>query len=418
VKSIISGLSGAGRRLPQAVLAFAVVAGSVAAPAAQPPAAQPPASAIVSTASQGATAADTAERFVSAINTANGSALHALIDVDALAARVIRNLDFNAVDRARHQARLGAEYLLLGYSVSAQMAAQQATASLLRSSSSDRGGEFLVRITTRDAKDNLAHGYLQVELDPDGRIVDWYDHSLALSMSGQLAFYASGMLSTTQIVQLLVGDVDDATATALSMRKFATLVASGNKASVHAGLLTMPDAITKRREFATLKVDMARHVGMDAYRDAMAELARQHGDADDLQFILIDHYLLSDEPERALQAIDRAARVIGNDEVMETNRCHALLDLGRKADALAACDRAIARDPAFETPRWTRVRLALKTQDAALAIASLSGVEQAQGSRLDAGKLAKNKSYAWLVKQPEFAAWGAQRGWTQPDEAK
>jgi hypothetical protein len=60
------------------------------------------------------------------------------------------------------------------------------------------------------------------------------------------------------------------------------------------------------------------------------------------------------------------------------------------------------------------VRLAIKTQDVPLAIESLTGVEQAQGHRLDAGRVAENSFYAWLVKQPEFAEWAADRGWSPP----
>jgi hypothetical protein len=101
---------------------------------------------------------------------------------------------------------------------------------------------------------------------------------------------------------------------------------------------------------------------------------------------------------------------------MDTNRCHALLELDRIDEALAACDRAIAHDPKFETPRWTRVRLALKTRNAPLAIESLIGAEQAEGRTFDAGQLAKNDLYAWLVTQPEYAVWGKERGWSPTDE--
>ncbi len=140
---------------------------------------------------------DTGQRFVAAINSADGRALNALFDVDALGQRVLKNLDLNAVDRARYLASLRAQHAMLGYSVAAQMAAQKAKARLLTSAVSGSGpgtgAEFMVRITTTDARDNEAHGYLQVELGPDGRIVDMYDHGLALSASGQLAFSAMGM---------------------------------------------------------------------------------------------------------------------------------------------------------------------------------------------------------------------------------
>ena len=361
-------------------------------------------------------AATTAQRLVAAINEADGAALNELIDVDALGARVLRNLDLNALDRARYLAGLRVQHATLGYSVAAQMGQQKARAVLLKPPAR-AGGGFLVRITTTVANDTLSHGYLQVELGLDGRIVDWYDHSLALPMSGQLAFSAAGLLTSAQVAQLLFGKSGEAVQSATLMQRMALAITAGDLREAHAILLQMPESIQARREFATLRITMARSVGLEAYREALAELARRHGSADDLQFILIDHYMLRGENELALRAIDNSARIIADDEVMDANRCHVLLELGRKADALAACDRAIARDPKFDTPRWTRVRLALRTEDAPLAIESLTGVEQAQGSRLDAARLSRNKSYAWLVEQPEFAAWATVRGWSPPEQA-
>lgn len=361
---------------------------------------------------------NTAQRLVTAINEANGPALNELLDIDALGARVLGNIDLNAVDRTRYLAGLRMRHAMLGYSVATQMKQQRAIAKLMEPSPSRPGSGFLVRITTKDANGDQAHGYLQVELGGDGRIVDWYDHSLALSMSGQLAFSAAGLLTTGEVAQLLFGKAGDAVATATLMQRLATATAAGDMRGAHGLLLQMPEPIQARREFATLRVTMARSVGTEAYREALAELARRHGEVDDLQFILIDHYLLSGQHELALRAVDRAARIIGDDEVMDSTRCTALVGLGRKADALAACDRSIARDAKFETPRWTRVRLALETEDAPLAIESLNGVEEAWGSRLDARKLAANKTYAWLTKQPEFAEWAAERGWLPAGKGK
>jgi tetratricopeptide (TPR) repeat protein len=414
VMPIILSFSSSIRRLLPAALMLAVFAGGVDSALAV----EAPTSAATSADSQARTVAATAGRFVAAINEPDGKVLNALIDIDALGARVLRNLDLNAVDQARYLVGLRMKYAMLGVSVAAQMAAQHATAALVRTLPSDSGGEFLVRITTRDANGNLGHGYMQVELDTKGQIVDWYDHSLALSMSGQLAFSAAGMLTTAQIARLFLGDISESAATAVDMQEFAKVLSTGDMASAHAILLKMPEPIRQRREFATMRVTLARSVSLEAYREALADLARRHGDADDLQLILIDYYLLAGEYERALQATNRAARVIGDDQVMEANRCHALLELGRTADALAACDRAIALDPAFQTPRWTRVRLALETENASLAIESLSGVEQQQGSQLDAADLAKNEAYAWLVTQPEFAPWATERGWSPPAEAQ
>lgn len=404
MEQIERGVRGTKRRWLAPALVLAVLATSIR-----------PTSVAAQPADGGAKAVtDTAQRLVAAINEADGPALNELIDVEALGARVLRNLDPNAADHTHYLAALRLQHATLGYSVAAQMKQQSAKAALMQPSPSRPGDGFLVRITTTDANDNQGHGYLQVELGEDGRIVDWYDHSLALSMSGQLAFSAASLLTPEQVAHMLFGKDIEAVETALVMQRLAFALTAGDLRQAHGLLLEMPESIQARREFATLRATMARSVGMAAYREALAELARRHGDADELQFILIDHYLLSGKHELALRAVDRAARLVGDDEVMDVNRCTALLGLGRKAEALAACDRSIARDPKFETPRWTRVRLAIETADAPLAIESLTGVEQAQGRRIDAARLAKNDYYAWLVQQPEFAAWAAERGWSPP----
>lgn len=359
----------------------------------------------------------TAERFVAAINAGDGGALNELIDVDALGERVLRNLGLNVVDRTRYLAGLRMQHSMLGYSVAAQMAQQKAVAVLAKPALPGAGEEFLVRFTMTDANDNEAHGYFQVELGEDGRIVDWYDHSLAMSISGQLAFSAAGLLTTPQIAQLFFGKDVDVADTAVTMQRLALAINSANMRTAHDLLLQMPEPIKARREFATLKVTFARSIGMQEYRDALAELASRHGDADDLQFILIDHYFLTGRYDLGLGAVERAERIVGQDEVMDSTRCALLFKLERKAEALAACDRSIALNPRFETPRWTKVTLALATKDAPLAIASLTGVEEArQGERLDAKRLAANKSYAWLVAQPEWPAWASERGWAAPVE--
>lgn len=357
---------------------------------------------------------DTAQQFVTAIDTANGGALNKLIDTEALSTRVLRSIELNAVDRLTYTTILGAQYGMLGYSVAGQMAQQKAKAKLVRNAQTQAGGDFLVRLDTQDANGNQAHGFLQVELGSDGRIVDWMDHALAQSMSQQLAFSAINILTTAQVAQMLLGVESEAIQSAALMNRFAAALQTGDMQQANAALLEMPESIQKRKEFGTIRVVMARRIGMEAYTEALADLARRHGSADDLQFVLIDHYILSGEHELALRAINNAARLIIEDPVMDANRCHVLLELGRKADALAACDRAIASEAKLETPRWTRVRLGLRTEDAPLTIESLTAIEQMNGKPLDPARLAANKTYAWLVKQPEFIAWGAERGWSPP----
>lgn len=357
-------------------------------------------------------------QFAAAITAGDGAALNEMIDVGALGERVIAGLDANAADKLRYLASLRLQYASLGESVALQMSAQNAEAAFVRSLPRDEGSAFMVRITTRDALNNLAHGYLEVEINDAGDIVDWYDHTVALSLSRQLQFTASGTLTSAQFGRLLLGVTDESIQSTTSMRSFVTSLKVGDMAGAYGALIVMPESLQQRREHATLRASLSRYVGMDAYRSELAALADRHGDAPELQYVLIDHFLLTNQHEHALAAIDGAARAIGDDEVMEVNRCHVYFAQGRKTNAMAACDRAIALDPHFETPRWTLVRIGLESQDAALAVASLRGVEEATGEQLDAGRLGRNKVYAWLVEQPEWAPWAAERGWSPLEGAR
>lgn len=362
--------------------------------------------ACITTAGAEASRVPTVDRFVAAINAGDADALGALLDAEALAARVIRGLVLDAKVRRDYLKVLGPQFSQYVRHYGAQLAAQKATA---RRMPAPGAGAALVRITTRDRSGNHAHNYLRLDTDDQGRIVDWYDHALAQPLSQQLVQQSRTVLSPAQAAQLYVGQAHATAEVAELLAEVAMRTAVGDFRSAHAKLLTMPQSVRQYRVFATLRVAMARHVSVDAYREALSALARHHGDDDDLQFILIDHYLLDRQFAQALGTIDRAARLLGNDEVMEANRCAALTELKRKTDAIAACDRAIALNTAFETPRWTRVRIGLLTEDAALAIASLTGVETAQAKRLDARQLAAMPYYAWLVKQPEWIAWAAER---------
>jgi len=351
-------------------------------------------------------------RFAAAISAGDGAALNAMIDIGALSERVIDGLDASAVDKLRYVASLKLHYAHLGASVAAQMRVQRATAHFVRAMPRKQGAAFLVRIDSRDAGGNLAHGYLEVELNDEGRIVDWYDHATALSMSRQLRFTLGGTLSVTQVARLMFGAGDWSEEDAKAMVGLVATLQVGNLAQSYVVLKSLSAPMQARREVATLRVVLSRHAGMDAYREELAALAAHHRQDRELQLILIDHYLLTNDYEGALAAIDGAAQAIGNDQVMEANRCHVYLAQGRKDDAIAACDRAIRLDPTFDTPRWTRVRIGLETKDAALAIASLSGTEEASGSRLKAAGLARNDVYAWLIEQPEWAPWASARGWS------
>lgn len=166
--------------------------------------------------------ADTGKRFVAAINTADAAAFNDMLDADAIAAHVLGGIAPDALERTGFQNVLSSKYSMLGWSLSGQFTAGKARAKLV----SATDGEALVRVTMGEPGD-LAHSYMRLKVGASGKIEDWYDYALAMSMSEQLRFSAASEIPFTTLVAMLFGRSDDA-ATVAKFKSFATHVVQGN----------------------------------------------------------------------------------------------------------------------------------------------------------------------------------------------
>lgn len=319
-----------------------------------------------------------------------------MLDADAIAAHVLGGIAPDALERTGFQNVLSSKYSMLGWSLSGQFTAGKARAKLV----SATDGEALVRVTMGEPGD-LAHSYMRLKVGASGKIEDWYDYALAMSMSEQLRFSAASEIPFTTLVAMLFGRSDDA-ATVAKFKSFAAHVIQGNPAAAYKTLQSMPDEVKAARAYATLSVVLSRQLGMDTYRETLNALVKAHGEDKELQFILIDHYFMAEQYEKMLAAIAAAEQELGADEVMSTQRCAALIGMQSYQDALVACDRALAIDPTFDTALWTRVRLGLTSKDAQLVVASLERVEEATGNPIDYDKLSQREAYAWVREQEPF----------------
>jgi tetratricopeptide (TPR) repeat protein len=352
---------------------------------------------------------DTAERFAAALGAADADAINALIHVDALAARVLDGMPEDAPQRADYHARLRESAATLGQSIAAQLAAGGGVARVV----ARRPDGPLVRITLRNGGRATGHNYYRLRLHDDGRVADWYDHALGMWTSDTLRFTSASLLSSGDLALLLFRD-REALQHAAAVRRVALHLQVGDQAGAYEALQSLPEDVLERRDVATMAYGLSRAIGVAAYRENLARVARLYGDDPQLQFALIDHYMLESKFDRMLAAVASIEREFGADEVVLNNRCAALVGLKRYAEALTACDAVLAIDPKDDTALWTRVRMALEQGDAAQVVAALRRVEDATGTTMDFESLGRREAYAGVRDAPEFKALVASRSEAQP----
>lgn len=342
---------------------------------------------------------DAAARFVAAVNAADAERFGALIHIAALADRVLAGMDADAPQRADYHRQLRWSAHSLGSTLAMQFASQRAVAQLIRQLPDGP----LVRVTAKWGADYTGYNYFRLRLHADGRIEDWYDYGLAMWASEQLRFTSASLLSPADLALLLFRD-REALHAAAAMRLMGVHLGVGDHAGAYRALQSLPESLRADRAFAVLAVMLSKAAGMDAYRASLAELARRHGEDDDLQMALIDYYLLESKFDAVLDAVAAIEREFGTDEVVLNNRCTALVGLERYDEALAACDAVLAIDPKNDTALWTRVRMGLQRGDAAFVVAALLRVEEATGQRMDLESLSRREAYAGVRDTPEFQA--------------
>jgi PAS domain-containing protein len=348
--------------------------------------------------------ADTAARFVAAVNAADADALDALIHIDALAERVLAGMPPDAPQRATYRSQLRDSAGSLGATFTVQLRGRNARAKVLRAGPDGP----LVRITLSQGGGNVGHNYYRLRLHEDGRIEDWYDYGMAMWTSDNMRFTSASVLSPADLALLVFRD-REAVQAAMALRLVALHLSLGDHASAWRALQAIPEDLRGQRQFLTFSTVLSQAVGMDAYRQSLAEVARRHGDEPEMQLLLIDHYMLESKFDAMLDAVAAIERELGTDEVVLNNRCAALVGLKRYDEALAACDAVLAIDPKDDTALWTRVRMGLEKQDAALVVAALLRVEEATGERMDLERLSRREVYASVRDTPEFKALLASR---------
>jgi len=348
------------------------------------------------------------ERITAAFNERDAQALTAMTDFESFGQRVVDALGDSLSDRQKTDIRRGV--VTAGprtiETTIRRVSAGRAKADLLRASRNPDGWDVLVRLALVDAEGASAgFDYVQFELGDDDRIDDWTSETLAAAASRQVSTVIAMMAGDADLLSGLFGINRIDESLLAHFKRLRDAVAAVDNPRAFATLGDMPEPVRATRFWATYRVALASNLDETTYRESLDHLARHHGDAPDLDFLLVDHAYYRKDFRRVISLLEAFERRVIEDGTTTLLKCASSVELKDFAAAAGHCRRSVQLEPTQEDAWWTMAGVAITTQDAALAVEALTGLETHTGQDFDPDAVVAIEEYAWMAGTPAFKAW-------------
>ncbi|WP_374357488.1 tetratricopeptide repeat protein [Chitinimonas sp.] len=266
-------------------------------------------------------------------------------------------------------------------------------------------GLVMLRMEGKTPGDGI--NYLEFELDQSGCIVDW---SQLMSGSRFSALIRQVMASSIQDKTLLaslfgINEVDDAL-----LSKFKSLVTAMQSRELKKAVAMfdeLPPQLRNSFDFTIMRIGLLAQIDAQSpnYRKALEELARNHGGEARAQFMLIDHYFLTKQYDKALAAIAALQGKVGVDEENELLRGNILAEAGRGEEAVAAMRKVVALTPDRKQSYFFLLGAALVTQRYQDVVDTMDLINTRFQLSFPHKTLQADADYAGLLASQQYKAW-------------
>lgn len=351
-------------------------------------------------------AAAVGEAMAGALNERDLEAVLRMMDVDAVSARVMKDLGLNATDR---------ESLRKGFPQALRNNVQIG----MRSMEGTKGSAKYLRSGVREAKPyallrydlgDQGIDYVEYYLTSAGKVEDWYVHSMATLYSTSARLSLATLFKTDSMLYGLFGSRLTGSADAKPFSELRANLQAQDFAAAYRTLERFPESFRKTRQWALMRVTYGGRIDDATHRAALAHLAQNFGAEADLQFMLIDHYLFEDQFDRALASLAALERAIGGEDAATANlRGSILIAAKRFTPAEQACRRGMALESDHKPAYWCLVTVGIATKSGKVAVEGLKAYEAAFATEFDLDKLGAMEPYREIARTPEFGAWKKSR---------
>lgn len=287
-----------------------------------------------------------------------------------------------------------------------QILEQNSRLRLLRITVNPRGRQVLVRIVG-----DKGLNYLEVDLArrSSGEVIayDVFNYSIGEHFSDimrrvyilsggdpeTLRFDSSPSPESKQAQALMTNMVD-----ALRGKRYQDVIA---------GFARLPESFRKERVLLAMRMQAAAELGDDAYRAALADIRKYHGEADWTSMLLLDDDYLRRDFDGAHRRLDRLDRSVGGDPYLDFMRANLDIERERFDTAYIFAKRATEAEPEMFVGHNALLTSAVALRKFDVVVRELVILEQSHDVDVDA--LVETDAYHEFVESPEYKRWKIAR---------
>lgn len=259
-----------------------------------------------------------------------------------------------------------------------------------------------------------AAAYILFVLDrrPDGRIraVDYFPLA-----SGELGsqtirhlYLVAAAEANQGLLAKLMGKEQNFIKHADDIQRMAAANREGRWQEVLSLYGALPEDLKGEKVFLIQRYRAAQRSGSDAtYLEAIQDFARRLPGDPACDFLLLDGYVLQNQPEKSLECFDRLDALLGGDAYLKALRGGVLTLAGREDEAGKALHEALADEPDLRPALNGLLNLALKQKRFAEVVEMLDRLETQFDQAV--GGLSQVEEFEEFLDSPEGKAWAEKQ---------
>lgn len=169
---------------------------------------------------------------------------------------------------------------------------------------------------------------------------------------------------------------------------------------------SLPEELRTSKTVMISRIMYALDLGEDVYREAIDEFRELYPNDPAVDMMSIDGYVLRRQFDKALKAIDRIEKTVGDDPHLDSIRSGLYFEQGDLKQAKKYANLAIAAEPELLPAYWQLVSISLEDKDYDSTLDLLKTIEKDFGIAFV--DLRNIPVYAGFVKSPQFKKWEAR----------
>ncbi len=180
---------------------------------------------------------------------------------------------------------------------------------------------------------------------------------------------------------------------------------NGDFAGVYSSLKKLPEKILAFDSIHLAIISAAGQLDESIYRAELSTFAKRHGNNPRYTFMLIDHYLFTEEYDKALKNIDTLLQRYHDDAALMMMKAGVYATMNDYKKAQQTIQTAVSYEPDYEDAYWSGVTLSIEQKDYEVAITWLKAYEQQFDYEFAAENFQDQELYKGFIKSKAFKRW-------------